>query len=114
MVSIIARDLHVEGTLSSSGLIRVEGTVVGTVRAEHSVLVAEGGSVEGDIHAQETILGGDVNGSILADGRVEVQATAVINGSIETPYLIVEEGAQVCGPVHMAKSKGTADPGSDR
>lgn len=112
MVSIIACDLHVEGTLSSSGMIRVEGTVVGTVRAEHSVLVAEGGSVEGEIHTQEAILGGEVKGSILADGRVEVQAAAVIHGTIKTPRLAVNEGANICGPVHMTKSNGTGDPGS--
>jgi cytoskeletal protein CcmA (bactofilin family) len=112
MASIIACDLHVEGTLSSSGVIRVEGTVVGTVRAEQLVLVAEGGTVEGDIQAQEVILAGEVKGSILADGRVEVQAAAVIHGQINTPFLVVDEGARVCGPVHMAKPKGTGDPGS--
>jgi cytoskeletal protein CcmA (bactofilin family) len=112
MVSIIAPDLHVKGTLSSSGAIRVEGTVVGTVRAEHQVLVAKGGTIEGDIHAQEAILGGEVKGSILADGRVEVQAAAVIHGTIKTPRLVVNEGAKVFGPVHMAKSNGAGDPGS--
>ena len=111
-VSIIARDLHVEGTLHSSSVIRVEGTVVGTIRAEHSVLVAEGGTVEGDIHAREAILGGEVHGSTSADGRVEVHAAAVIHGDITTPCLIVEDGATVCGHIHMAKPKGTGDPGS--
>ncbi len=114
VVSIIARDLHVEGTLSSSGVIRIEGTVVGTVRAERQVLVARGGIVEGDIHAQEAILDGEVNGSIVADGRVEVQAAAVIHGDIKTPCLVVDEGATVCGHVHMAKPKGTGDPESGR
>ena len=112
VVSIIARDLHVEGTLSSSGVIHVEGTVVGTLRAGHLVLVAKGGTVEGDIHAQEAILGGEVNGSILADGRVEVQAAAVIHGDITTPCLVVNEGGVVCGDVHMTKPKGTGAPGS--
>jgi cytoskeletal protein CcmA (bactofilin family) len=112
MVSIIAPDLHVEGTLSGSGVIRVEGTVVGTVRAEHQVLVAKGGTVEGDIHTQEAILGGEVKGSILADGRVAVRATAVIHGTIKTPCLVVDEGAKVYGPIHMARQKETGDPGS--
>ncbi len=114
VVSIIACDLRVEGTLSSSGVIRVEGTVVGTIRAEYLVLVAKGGTVEGDIHAQEAILDGEVNGSILADGRVDVQAAAVIHGDIKTPCLIVDEGATVCGHVHMAKPKGTGDLAAGR
>ena len=114
VVSIIARDLHVEGTLSSSGVIRIEGTVVGTVRAERQVLVARGGIVEGDIHTQEAILDGELNGSIVADGRVELQASAVIHGDITTPCLVVNEGAALHGHVQMAKPKGTGDPESDR
>jgi cytoskeletal protein CcmA (bactofilin family) len=111
VVSIIARDLHVEGTLSGGGVIRVEGTVVGTIRAEHVVLVAKGGTVEGDIHTQEAILGGEVNGSIVADARVEVQASAVIHGDITTPCLVVNDGAALDGNVHMDKPKETRDPG---
>ncbi len=108
-MSVIASGVHVEGTVSGSGVIRVEGTVVGTVRAEHRVHVAEGGTVEGDIHAQEAILGGKVTGSILADGRVEAKAAAVIHGDITTPNLVVDEGATVCGPVHMVKQSRTGD-----
>jgi cytoskeletal protein CcmA (bactofilin family) len=113
MVSIIASDLNVEGTLSSIGTIRVEGTVVGTVRAEHQVLVAKGGIVEGDIFTQEVILGGEVKGSIYADGRAVVEATAVIHGTIKAPCLAVDEGAKIYGQIQMARSKGTGDPGSD-
>jgi cytoskeletal protein CcmA (bactofilin family) len=113
VVSTIARDLRVEGTLSSSGVIRIDGTVVGTIRAEHRVLVAEGGNVEGDIRTQEAILNGEVHGSIVADGRVEVQPAAVIRGDITTPCLVIDEGATVCGHLHMAKPKGTGHPGPD-
>lgn len=113
MVSIIAPDLHVDGTLSSTGAIRVEGTVVGTVRAEYQVLVAKGGTVEGDIFTREAILGGEVKGSTYADGRAEVQSTAVIHGTIKAPRLAVDEGAKVYGQIQMARSKGSGDPESD-
>ncbi len=108
--SIIARDLRVEGGLSSSGVIRIEGTVVGTVRAERQVLVVKGGTVEGDIYAPEVILDGEVRGSILAEGRVEVQVSAVIHGNITTPRLGMAEGAAVCGHIHMGNRKLLPDP----
>jgi cytoskeletal protein CcmA (bactofilin family) len=110
MVSVVARDVRVEGTLNGSGVIRIEGTVVGKIRAEHQVLVSKDGTVEGDVYAQEAILGGAVKGSIFADGRVEVQATAEIHGEIKTPYLVVHEGATVCGPVHMLRHTETGEP----
>jgi cytoskeletal protein CcmA (bactofilin family) len=95
----------VKGGLSSSGVIRIEGTVVGTVRAERQVLVVKGGTVEGDIYTPEAILDGEVRGSILAEGRVEVQESAVIHGDITTPRLGVAEGAAVCGHIHMGIPK---------
>jgi cytoskeletal protein CcmA (bactofilin family) len=112
-VSVIARDLHLEGTLSSGGSIHVEGTVVGTIQAGRLVHVAEGGIVEGDIEAHEAILSGEVNGSIIADGRVEVHAAAVIHGDITTPRLVVNEGGVVCGDVHMAMPKRADEPASE-
>jgi cytoskeletal protein CcmA (bactofilin family) len=75
--------------------------------------VAKGGTVEGDIFAQEAILGGVVKGSTYADGRAVVQATAVIHGTITAPCLAVDEGAKVYGRIQMARSKGSSDPGSD-
>lgn len=108
-VSTIARGIRVEGEVSGTGVIHIEGTVVGTIRAEHRVLVAEGGTVEGDIHAQEAILSGEIAGSIVANKRVEATASAVIHGDITTPNLAVHEGANVCGSVHMVKKTGTAE-----
>ncbi len=109
-LSIIARDLRVEGVLTSRGVIRIEGTVVGTVRAERQVLVAKGGTVEGDIYTPEAILDGEVRGSILAEGRVELHVSAVIRGDITTPRLGVAEGATVCGHIHMERPKGAPGP----
>ena len=109
-LSIIARDLRVEGVLSSRGIIRIEGTVVGTVRAEKQVLVVKGGTVEGDIYTPEAILDGEVRGSILAEGRVELHVSAVVHGDITTPRLGVSEGAAVCGHIHMGKPKGAPGP----
>src|SRR5439155_1388560 len=59
-LSIIGTGLRVEGDLSSDGVVKVEGTVVGTVRASRQVLVAKGGVVEGDIVTREAIIGGEV------------------------------------------------------
>ena len=109
-LSIIARDLRVEGGLTSSGVIKIEGTVVGTVRAERQVLVAKGGTVEGDICTPEAIVDGEVRGSILAGERVEVQASAVMQGDVTTPRLVVAEGAVVCGHIDVGVPKAVPEP----
>jgi cytoskeletal protein CcmA (bactofilin family) len=100
-LSIIAAGMRVEGELTTDGVVKIEGTVVGSVHAEQQVLVAKGGMVDGDVHTQEAILGGEVRGAIYASQRVEVQATCVVHGDIATQRIVVHEGGEVNGRVKM-------------
>ena len=97
-----------KGELVTDGVVKIEGTVVGTVRAGQQVLVAKGGIVEGDIHTREAVLGGEVRGTILAHERVEVQATSVVHGDIGTQRIVVHEGGEVNGHVKMGDPRGPA------
>src|SRR2546427_12073164 len=74
-LSIIGTGLRVEGDLSSDGVVKVEGTVVGTVRATRQVLVAKGGVVEGDVVTDEAIIGGEGRGGSRERAGVEAPAT---------------------------------------
>ncbi len=103
-LSIIGTGLRVEGDLSSDGVVKVEGTVVGTVRASRQVLVAKGGVVEGDIVTHEAIIGGEVRGGIGAQERVELQATSVVHGDITTKRLFVQEGGEINGVIRMGEA----------
>ena len=91
-VSFIGSGMHVVGSVDSAGVIKVAGTVLGNVNAARQVLVARGGKVDGDVHAHEAVVDGEISGSIVAD-RVEVQSSAVIHGDIMTPMLMIHEGA---------------------
>ena len=99
--SIIASDMTVIGDLETEGVVRVEWRVRGTVRAGTQVLVASGAVIEGDLHAQEAVIAGQVSGAIHARERVELQATALVAGDILTPRISIIEGARITGEVKM-------------
>lgn len=111
-LTILAAGLKVTGDLETDGVIKIEGTVEGTVRAQGQVLVARGGVVHGDIHTRGAVIGGRVLGSLVADERVEVQAGALIEGDLSTPRLIVQEGGDVNGRVMMGPSPAAARKGA--
>lgn len=104
-LSIIAKDLTVVGDLSSQGVVKVEGTVQGTIRAGTQVLIAPGATVHGDVHSAEAIIGGRVEGTVHATDRVEVQSTAEIEGDVQTRRMVVLEGGSVNGTVKMTLSQ---------
>src|SRR2546425_6716322 len=84
--------MRVVGDITADGVVKIEGTVVGTVRAGRQVLVGKGGEVEGDVISREAIIGGEVRGSIRADERIEIQSTSVVHGDVVAKRLLVQEG----------------------
>ncbi len=100
-LSVIAAGTKITGEVTSDGVVKVEGTVVGSVKADRQVLVAKGGVIEGDVFTSDAIVGGEIHGAILADERVEVQSTSIIQGDITTLRIVIHEGGEVNGHVRM-------------
>jgi len=109
-LTIIAPGTRVVGEIESTGVVKVEGTVTGTVKAERQVLIAREGTVDGDILGTEVIVGGRVEGAVTATDRVEVQTGAVIHGDVTAKRLVVQEGGEVNGIVKMGAQSASAEP----
>lgn len=102
-LSIIGPGMRVVGDITADGVVKIEGTVVGTVRAGRQVLVAKGGEVEGDVITREAIIGGEVRGTVVAEERVEIQASSVVHGDVTSRRLLVHEGGEINGVVRMGE-----------
>ena len=100
-LSIVGAGMTIRGDLETDGVVKVEGTVEGMVKANAQVLVAKGGVVHGDIETTEAVVGGRVNGAIRAKERVEVQAGAFVEGDVTTRRIAVAEGGTLNGQIRM-------------
>ena len=102
-MSIIGAGMRITGDLVTEGTVRVEGTIEGTVRAGKAVIVGKEGEVTGDVHTQDAVIGGRVRGTVIAESRLELQATAQIEGQISAraQHLVLEEGCRFNGQVQM-------------
>jgi cytoskeletal protein CcmA (bactofilin family) len=78
--SVIDDQLSISGDLHTEGTVRVDGRVEGTLHRADTLIIGAGGSVVGNIEAREVVIGGDVCGSLFVTGRVEVQASATVQG----------------------------------
>jgi cytoskeletal protein CcmA (bactofilin family) len=103
-LSIIGTGMRVVGDITAEGVVKIEGTVVGTIRAGRQVLVAKGGEVEGDVIAREAIIGGEVRGTVVAQERAEIQSSSVVHGDVTCKRLLVQEGGEINGVVRMGES----------
>jgi cytoskeletal protein CcmA (bactofilin family) len=110
-ISIIGPGMHIRGDLTTDGTVRVEGSIEGTIRAGKSVILGKEGHISGDVITQDAVIGGQLNGSILAESRLELQATCVVDGEIRAraEHLKLEEGAQFNGVIQMDNGKGNRE-----
>jgi cytoskeletal protein CcmA (bactofilin family) len=99
VISIIGPGMRVAGDCETDGTLRIEGTVEGTVRAGKAVVIGKDGAVRGDVVTQDAIVGGRVDGTIVAESRLELQATCVISGEIRARRIKLDEGGSVNGQI---------------
>ena len=113
-LSVIAAGSKVIGDMECSGVLKIEGTVEGTIRGARQVLLGRQGIVKGDIETREAVIGGQVEGAIHALERVEIQGTAAVVGNVHTKTIVIREGGQINGAVRMDESPVMLDHDESR
>jgi cytoskeletal protein CcmA (bactofilin family) len=100
-INLVGKGTVFEGTVRAENDVRASGQVIGTLRVEGKAMIAESGSVDGEIIATNADVAGRVQGDIEIEERLVLKSTARVEGNIETDRLVVEEGAQFTGECKM-------------
>ncbi|MDD4182891.1 MAG: polymer-forming cytoskeletal protein [Candidatus Omnitrophica bacterium] len=85
--------------------LRINGKFEGTLNTKGNLMVGENAIVNADIVGEDMILGGRISGKITASRMVTLTSTAQVNGDIEVPKLVVEEGAIFNGKCKMPQGR---------
>ena len=100
----------ITGEASFKSMLRVDGRYSGRITSTGGALiVGAGGQVDANIEVAVATIHGIVNGDIIASERVELGRAAKLNGNIQTPSLIIEQGATFEGTCKMTQQKAAAD-----
>jgi cytoskeletal protein CcmA (bactofilin family) len=98
------------GEASFKGMLRVDGHLSGQVKSDGGTLiVGNNGQVDADIAVAVATIHGTVNGNILASQRLELGRAAKVKGDIETPSLVIEQGATFEGSCRMVQLREAQD-----
>ena len=62
-------------------------------------------SVVADLDARIVTISGKVVGSVIGSARVELKATASVEGDVTSPNFVMEEGATLKGRVEAGKKQ---------
>ncbi|MGH7477326.1 MAG: bactofilin family protein [Longimicrobiales bacterium] len=151
-LSIVAHGLRIQGDCESTGTLRVEGHVTGSVRAR-SLHVARSGRVDGDVSGQdggsseeavlieghvegtlraprvevrregtvggglittEAVVEGRVTGGIIAEQRLLLGETAIVEGDVRARRLALKEGGRVAGTIRIGEATASEEAKQQR
>lgn len=89
------------GKLNFKGAVRIDGSFQGEVESDGTLVVGKEAQVDGQVRVDQLILSGKLRGEVRANSRVVLHKTADLQGDLNTPILVIEEGAVLEGRVTM-------------
>jgi cytoskeletal protein CcmA (bactofilin family) len=96
---------EIEGKVTFSGTVLLNGRVRGEIISNDILIVGEKGVVNASIRANVVELSGEVIGNVVATERIELRANCRVYGDIEAPVVIIDEGALLEGQCRMTKGR---------
>jgi cytoskeletal protein CcmA (bactofilin family) len=100
----------VSGDAIFMALMGVVGHLSGRVcSSSGTLIVGANGKVDANIEVAVAVIHGTINGDIIATQRLELGRAAKVHGNIQTPSLIIEQGAIFEGSCKMVQMTAAAD-----
>jgi len=98
---LVAHGTRIEGHYTFTEGLRVDGEVVGNIRANPDkpslLVIAESARVQGEVHADHVIVNGYVVGPVFSRELLELQPQARIEGDVHYTALEMHQGALIAG-----------------
>ena len=106
IVAFVGHEVQFSGVLTYKGNVRIDGTFDGEIQTEDTLFIGEQANVKAVIKAGLVIASGRIAGNITASQRVELKSPAIIDASITTPRLSMDNGVIFNGKISMGPSIG--------
>ena len=102
----IGGSVLVKGDVVSNEDLVIDGKVEGTIElGDHNLTIGAGAAVVADLVAKNIIISGEVKGDIVGSGTVELKSSAKVEGDINAPKFVMDDGATLSGKVDTGTKK---------
>ncbi|HEX8353883.1 MAG TPA: polymer-forming cytoskeletal protein [Pyrinomonadaceae bacterium] len=106
LTGFVGNGTTLTGEANFKGMLRVDGGLSGRVAsADGTLIVSTNGRVDANVEVAVAQIFGTVNGDITATKRIEMGRVAKVTGNIQTPALVIENGAIFEGSCRMVQIK---------
>mgnify|MGYP003320937367 CR=1 FL=1 len=113
--AFVGEGVQFKGVINYQGTVRIDGQLEGEVHTAGVLIVGQGAVIKAKVEAGTIICKGKIVGDIVAREKIQLMSPAVLNGSIKTPSLSMEEDVLFNGSCEMGpvRTKSSDYSGSD-
>ena len=101
-MTTIGATISISGEVSSGEDITVQGRLDGHLLIRDAALtIGEQAQLRADIRATRVLVKGHLKGSIVASERIELTASATVEGSLSANRVVIADGSSFNGGIDM-------------
>ncbi|MCK4540688.1 MAG: polymer-forming cytoskeletal protein [Spirochaetales bacterium] len=98
------------GTMRFTKSLKIDGSFEGDILSESGFLfIDESAVVKADVKARSIVIGGTVEGNVIATEKLELLPTGKVLGNIRTSSLRIADGVSFAGNCEMIKNPEQVD-----
>jgi len=115
--AFVGEGVEFKGVISYQGTVRtvrIDGQLEGEIHTDGVLIVGQTAVIDGKVEAGTIICQGRIIGDIIAREKVQLMSPAVMNGSVKTPSLTMEEGVLFNGICEMGPVTKSSNYGSQK
>lgn len=88
--TIVGPGAFIKGNLNISGLMRIDGDIEGDIFSDSKIIIGEKARIKGNICANSVVIGGLVNGDIIAPSSIEILSSGMLVGDAITKKIRID------------------------
>jgi cytoskeletal protein CcmA (bactofilin family) len=105
--TIIGPNTSVRGNIETGGFTRIDGSILGTVKAKGRVVIGEKARMKSNVSGTSITVGGVVYGNVIASEQLVILSTALVLGDIITRRIQADDGCLIHGKVSVCTDEAS-------
>ena len=97
----LGQKCRLSGVLRVQGMARIDGFVEGEIYGSDLIQVGKDGKIEATVKAKDIVAQGPLRGDFVVQQKLQLLAPATLEGKIDAPVFLLEEGVFVNGILKM-------------
>lgn len=109
ITTVVAEDLEIKGTIRFKTSVMLKGIFDGEIFSEGLLVIGPTAKVTAAINTKTLISHGVITGNVTANEQIVLKSTATHNGDLQSPFIMIENGAVFNGACSMDRTQPSSN-----